>query len=150
LSEKGNCFQTDPDKVKPGAKHFEFVWDDLLAFFADTPAAHVLLLDVDRYGTPAARPQRAPLDKIARWEDFYPAPSHPHIGVLRYAWLGRAASGKDVGLLTALHDTLPRAGKLGDVASQLRKRAATSRNFPELLHFDQHLPSELSDLLVGR
>jgi WD40 repeat protein len=112
--------------------------DFLEKFFAEVPGAPILFLDVMRSGGERQR--------LVRW------PSDSRIGVLCSAWLGRGDDWKDdARLITALRETMPRAGRLAEVDAQVGlKLRQVGAEYPTLLLYDPHIPAGSRDLVLGR
>jgi WD40 repeat protein len=137
VEKDGNFFQTDGGRR--GARQFDVACDKLVAELAQTPGAHVLLLDVDR----ARRPLDG-VDKIADWNRYY---LHQHMVVMRHAWKGKEAAPPGARLLAVLREAIPRAARLSEVVTQMSMLTLTQG--PDLL-VDRYFPPELEDLNLGR
>jgi WD40 repeat protein len=117
--------------------------DDLAAFFADTPGAHLLFLDVNRAA-------EAGPDKVARWPAQYPGTARS-VAVFRYAWLGPADAPRDVRLVQALEQALRGAAQLAGVKELLHEVAARSPEYNRQLRDSAYVAEELGKMdLAGR
>jgi WD40 repeat protein len=119
--------------------------EDIIACFARTRGATLLLLDVDR--APGEPP--GPLAASPPWPE-----GDPRFGLLRFIWRGQGASPRgsppdDARLITALQDAMPEAMTLGDVATRLAVRAGDLTTRYPNLGFDQFLPGKLTGVIVG-
>jgi WD40 repeat protein len=130
VNAQGNVFQTS------------LTCDDLVRFFADIPGAHILMFDVGREGAAAGK------DKVAAWDDSYREVER-HVAVLRYAWLNGPAAPQGAGLIRALGEAMPQAGRLVEVTDRVRKLAQASAAVPAL-RFDDYLSEDLKDLVLNR
>lgn len=144
VTERGNFFQTHAG-ARGLVKEFGIPCDKLVEFLAETPGAHVLLLDVEREAPPGSPGQRG-RDKIARWLDDYPQ-AQAHVGVLRHAWLGKGDPPAEARLLTALGKVIPRSARLREVLAHMGTMFGTLRDSNLLIY--TYVPSDLHDLLVG-
>jgi hypothetical protein len=130
VSAQGNVFQTS------------LTCDDLVRFFADTPGAHILMFDVGREGVAAGK------DKVAALDNSY-GDIEQHVAVLRYAWLNGPGAQPGTGLLRALGDAMPQAGRLVEITDKVRKSARGTAN-PQTLRFDDFLSDDLKNLVLNR
>jgi WD40 repeat protein len=85
---------------------------EMRKLLADVPGAKLLLLDGSSASGDEARVTRVRLDNSA-----------PQVGVLEYLWLGKQKTPEEARLITALQESLARAGVLLDVKRQVGERA---------------------------
>jgi hypothetical protein len=141
--------QAVAEAVTPNTQAFGISCKKLVDLFAETPGAHLLLLDVAR-GTSAAagaRPARA--DTVAGWAQYYSDAFQP-MGVLRYAWLGSESVPREQRLTTALRQALAQSRTLVEVDAQLNRLTAALPQSPKLLSYDGYVAPDLKTLLLGR
>lgn len=143
VSEKGNTYQTSLSRLRPNAIRDTIACDRLVGFFAETPGAHLLLLDVDRKLSRGA-------DRISDWQDYFPD-ARAHVALLRYAWLGKDVAPADAHLLVALERTLPQSPRLQEVTEGTFKFAESLPSFQEKrLTYKDYLPPYLGNMRVMR
>jgi hypothetical protein len=143
LGEEGNLFETNAG----AARQFDIKSDQLVKELADTPGAHVLLLDVDREGDKGPARPEDPRDKIGHWEREY-LQARQHVGVLRYAWVGKGAEPGNARLVVALEKALPQAVRLGELVALMGRMVESFQKSPGLL-IAEYIPNDLKDLLVN-
>jgi len=120
--------------------------DELVGMFADTPGAHILLLDVGRRNAPLTDK-----DRVTRWRDNYPSDVQLHIAVLRLAWLGSADAATQARLLQALQQAMPKATRLVEVTEQVsRFLMAAKEAFKNLKDPEMHISEEMKALVFSR
>jgi hypothetical protein len=141
VNEQGNFFQTHAGRGPGEARETGIPCDKLVEFLAAMPGAHLLLLDVER-----GRPAGGGRDKIVRWQDDYPE-AQTHVGVLRYAWRGKAAPPVEARLISTMGKAIPRAARLNQVIRLMGEMIAASRNADLVIY--KYVPQDLQELLVG-
>jgi hypothetical protein len=155
LTEDGHFFRTDLTQKGAELKASAIDCQELVDFFADTPGAHVLLLDVDRRkasaqgaNAPRSGAERA-RDRVAQWATYFKE-AQAHVVVLRYSWLGAPAVPKDARLIAALQESMPHASRLVQVLESAGQFADNlKKDYPNLLLYDKHPSPDLNELLVG-
>jgi hypothetical protein len=145
VNAEGNYFQTSQDATDAEAPGLALSADELADFFADTPGADMLLLDVDRPGRPD--PTRTVADKVARWDASYPRSSR-NVAVLRYAWLGRLDAPANVRLISVLRDALRNAALLINVTDYTRRFANDSAERTPALKYNQFVAEDVLQIKV--
>lgn len=138
----GHYFRTDESHHYPVLKYSGIACARLANFFADTPVAQVLLLDVARDG---GAPAGADGDMIAHW------PDDSHVGVLRTAWTGKGPAPVDTRLITVLQEQMRQAARLKELANGVQKAyKESSEKYPAMVQFDQRVPQDLAGLKIGK
>jgi WD40 repeat protein len=127
-------------------------YDNLADYFARTPGAQVLLLEVTRDATAKTTPPGGAIPQATQ------SPADPHVGVLCYIWVNRGQDpGADARLVTDLQAALAKVRKLKEVVSTLdgkftwdaAKSIWVSRKYQQSLLYDRHFSDMLLDLLIG-
>ena len=105
IDSRGNCFQTSLTSTgTAGSQQSAITCDELVRFFAETPGAQLLLLNV------AGRP-----DTRAAGRDWG---GDPNTGFLRYACHDPTeACSADPALLGLLQEAISKKGRLGEVVA---------------------------------
>ena len=122
--------------------------EELTALFTGTRGAQLFLLDVTRARViPAGAP--APL-RAASW----PAAEDLPIGLLQFTWLNPPGSPpgeppSDARLITAMQEALPGSATVGDVTSQVSRKAERLKNAYPNLSYDQFLSAPVAELIIG-
>lgn len=115
----------------------------LASFFQRSPGAQVFLLDVNRQH-PKDNSDAVDSATNARWPRGSPA------GAFRYAWLRDDAAPGSARLLVAVEGALPKASNLGALGEEIsRSYEQTRAEFGASLVFDQYIPPDLRDLVLG-
>jgi hypothetical protein len=146
MDKDGHFFQTSLSQDGAELRSTAIACQELVSFFAETPGAHVLLLDVDR---PGAQPTADMKDKdlVGKWQ--YMPEVKDHVVALRYAWLGQPDVPKDARLISALEKAMPQT-RLADVMERTRLYADNFRlTYPNLVE-NEFAPEDLKQLVVGR
>jgi WD40 repeat protein len=134
VRRRGHFFEAvegaDPDESRVALSA-----DDLASFFADTPGAHLLFLDVNRAAGSGT-------DKVAHWPAQYPGTARS-VAVFRYAWLGPADAPRDLRLVQALQKALRGAAQLAAVEERLHDIATKSPEYNRLLKDSAYVAEEL-------
>ncbi|HJT77121.1 MAG TPA: hypothetical protein VJ739_07965, partial [Gemmataceae bacterium] len=149
IDDRGNVFRTTGGAGQAVPDDLGIPCDKLVDFLADTPGAHLLLLDVERQPLPGGVRAKDLRDKIAHWEDYYPE-AEAQFSVLRYVWREKAdpPPPPQAHLLAAVGSILPHAARLSDLLRLLDDRVAAGKN-AALLIYTKYAPPDLEELLVG-
>src|SRR5262249_30997534 len=146
MNDKGHFFQTSLSQEGADLRSTAIACEELVSFFAETPGAHVLLLDVDRPGSKLAGNLRD-ADLVGKWQ-YLPA-GKDHVVALRYAWLGQPNMPKDALLISALEKAMPQT-RLADMMERTRLYADNFRKTSPNLLESEYAPDDLRQLVVGR
>jgi WD40 repeat protein len=145
VNTQGNFYLTGNSAVGNGADPASLSGDELVAFFSQTPGAHILLFDVGRN----TLPDEGARDKIAKWEESY-GDIKLNISVLRYAWLGQAKEPAQLHLIDGLKEAMPRATRLAEITDRVREFAAGSPSYQKSLVYDQWLSGDMKEILFNK
>lgn len=124
-------------------------YDNLASFFAGTPGAQVLLLDITRDAAETA--STAPGQPSQGQAD-------PYVGLLCYIWVNRGRPQTDEAqLITDLKTALGKVGKLGQVVSWVdskfvwdaTKSIWVSKDYRQSLLYRREFPDQLRELAIG-
>ncbi len=140
VNEQGNTYQTDLSRARPNSTANAISCDRFVEFFADTPGAHLLLLDVDR------KLDRGP-DRLSDWQDNFPI-ARAHVALLRSWWLGSQAAPFEAHLLYALEQILPKSPRLQQVTEGTSKYVGGLGQ--KLLKYIDYLPPYLGDMRLAK
>ncbi len=118
----------------------------LVNFFAETPGAHLIFFDVDKYEAAAGM---AAKDEVTRWEDNFPQVKS-HVAMLHYAWIGRGKGPPDAQMLNGLTKALPKKTTLLDMEKELKTFIKTIlKYYPESVSFITFQPTEMGNIVLS-
>jgi WD40 repeat protein len=137
-----DCNPTDDNPEPPNA----LTCKRLVNYFAETPGAHLVFLDVDKVD---ASKDLVDKNEVTGWDDNFPQVKM-HVALMHYAWVGRAEEPIEAKLLAGLSKARPKKVTLIDMERELESFSkGLQRIYPDSIRFLTRKPIEMAKIVVS-